>query len=94
MPLVVTRRLNPCGLQGMLTVNPGTVEDGIPTEYKIEIGDTPLKLKVFSLDGSGRMAIEGTVTRSCTIMAQRNDQYSKLCKQRLINSMVKTRYDR
>jgi transcription initiation factor TFIIF subunit beta len=76
-----------------LTVSPNTLEDdSIPTEYKIEIGPTPLKLKVFSQDGSGRMAIEGTVTNSCTIMAQRNEQYSKLCKQRLIKSMVKTRY--
>ncbi|GMF33876.1 unnamed protein product [Phytophthora fragariaefolia] len=75
----------------MLTVNPSTLEDDIPTEYRIEISETPLKLKVFSLDGSGRMAIEGTVKNSCTVMAQRNDQYSKMCKQRLIKSMVKTR---
>ncbi|RLN86775.1 hypothetical protein BBJ28_00003155 [Nothophytophthora sp. Chile5] len=68
-----------------------TLEEDIPTEYRVEIGATPLKLKVFSLDGSGRMAIEGTVKNSCTIMAQRNDQYSKMCKQRLIKSMVKTR---
>lgn len=77
----------------MLTVNPSTLEEDIPTEYRIEISETPLKLKVFSLDGSGRMAIEGTVKNSCTIMAQRNDQYSRLCKQRLIKSMVKTRCD-
>ncbi|KAF1328006.1 Transcription initiation factor, partial [Globisporangium splendens] len=79
-------------IPGFLTVNPSTLEDGsTPTEYRVEIGETPLKLKVFSQDGSGRMAIEGTVTQSCTIMAQRNDQYSKMCKQRLIKSMVKTR---
>ncbi|KAG2778785.1 hypothetical protein JG687_00009088 [Phytophthora cactorum] len=77
--------------KGMLTVNPSTLEDDIPTEYRVEISETPLKLKVFSLDGSGRMAVEGTVKNSCTIMAQRNDQYSKMCKQRLIKSMVKTR---
>jgi hypothetical protein len=77
----------------MLTVNPSTLETDIPTEYRVEISETPLKLKVFSLDGSGRMAVEGTVKNSCTIMAQRNDQYSKMCKQRLIKSMVKTRYD-
>uniref|UniRef100_K3X0Z8 Uncharacterized protein n=1 Tax=Globisporangium ultimum (strain ATCC 200006 / CBS 805.95 / DAOM BR144) TaxID=431595 RepID=K3X0Z8_GLOUD len=78
--------------RGFLTVNPSTLEDGsTPTEYRVEIGETPLKLKVFSQDGSGRMAIEGTVKQSCTIMAQRNDQYSKMCKQRLIKSMVKTR---
>lgn len=82
-------------LKGFLTVNPSTLEDGsIPTEYRVEIGETPLKLKVFSQDGSGRMAIEGTVKNSCSIMAQRNDQYSKMCKQRLIKSMVKTRYVR
>lgn len=72
-------------------MNQGTVDDGIPTEYRVEISETPLKLKVFSQDGSGRMAIEGTVKNSCTIMAQRNDEYSKMCKQRLIKSMVKTR---
>ncbi|DAZ97085.1 TPA: hypothetical protein N0F65_001269 [Lagenidium giganteum] len=78
--------------KGMLTVNPSTLEDETtPTEYRVEIGSTPLKLKVFSQDGSGRMAIEGTVTNTCTLIAQRNDQYSKLCKQRLIKSMVKTR---
>uniref|UniRef100_M4BT53 Uncharacterized protein n=1 Tax=Hyaloperonospora arabidopsidis (strain Emoy2) TaxID=559515 RepID=M4BT53_HYAAE len=77
--------------KGMLTVNPSTLETDIPTEYRVEISETPLKLKVFSLDGSGRMAVEGTVKNSCTIMAQRNDQYSKMCKQRLIKSMVKTR---
>ncbi|GAB9468476.1 hypothetical protein Gpo141_00005792 [Globisporangium polare] len=77
--------------KGLLTVNQSTVEDGIPTEYRVEISETPLKLKVFSQDGSGRMAIEGTVKNSCTIMAQRNDEYSKMCKQRLIKSMVKTR---
>ncbi|GLE01970.1 hypothetical protein PINS_up010808 [Pythium insidiosum] len=77
--------------KGVLTVNPSTLEPGVPTEYRIEIGETPLKLRVFSQDGSGRMAIEGTVKNSCTIMAQRNDQYSKLCKQRLIKSMVKPR---
>jgi len=44
-----------------LTVNPGTLVEDIPTEYRVEISETPLKLKVFSLDGSGRMAIEGTV---------------------------------
>ena len=80
-------------VQGMLTVNPSTLETDIPTEYRVEISETPLKLKVFSLDGSGRMAVEGTVKNSCTIMAQRNDQYSKMCKQRLIKSMVKTRYE-
>ncbi|RLN47959.1 hypothetical protein BBJ28_00001685 [Nothophytophthora sp. Chile5] len=74
-------------IPGVLTVNPSTLEEDIPTEYRVEIGATPLKLKVFSLDGSGRMAIEGTVKNSCTIMAQRNDQYSKMCKQRLIKSM-------
>lgn len=78
----------------MLTVNPSTLEDEIPTEYRVEISETPLKLKVFSLDGSGRMAVEGTVKNSCTILAQHNDQYSKMCKQRLIKSMVKTRYRR
>ncbi|KUF75975.1 Transcription initiation factor IIF subunit beta [Phytophthora nicotianae] len=78
-------------IPGMLTVNPSTLEDDIPTEYRVEISETPLKLKVFSLDGSGRMAIEGTVKNSCSVMAQRNDQYSKMCKQRLIKSMVKTR---
>lgn len=72
-------------------MNQSTVEEGIPTEYRVEISETPLKLKVFSQDGSGRMAIEGTVKNSCTIMAQRNDEYSKMCKQRLIKSMVKTR---
>ncbi|KAL4115308.1 hypothetical protein PRIC2_013472 [Phytophthora ramorum] len=77
--------------KGMLTVNPSTLVDDIPTEYRVEVSETPLKLKVFSLDGSGRMAIEGTVKNSCTVMAQRNDQYSKMCKQRLIKSMVKTR---
>ncbi|TMW56969.1 hypothetical protein Poli38472_002894 [Pythium oligandrum] len=77
--------------KGILTVNPSTLEEGVPTEYRIEIGETPLKLRVFSQDGSGRMAIEGTVKNSCTIMAQRNDQYSKLLKQRLIKSMVKPR---
>ncbi|RMX67942.1 hypothetical protein DD238_000570 [Peronospora effusa] len=77
--------------KGMLTVNPSTLENDIPTEYRVEISETPLKLKVFSLDGSGRMAVEGTVKNSCTIMAQRNDQYNKMCKQRLIKSMVKTR---
>ncbi|CEG37117.1 transcription initiation factor iif subunit beta-like [Plasmopara halstedii] len=77
--------------KGMLTVNPSTLEEDIPTEYRVEISETPLKLKVFSLDGSGRMAIEGTVKNSCTIMALRNDQYSKMCKKRLIKSMVKTR---
>lgn len=80
-----------CVEQGVLTVNPSTLEEDIPTEYRVEISETPLKLKVFSLDGSGRMAIEGTVKNSCTVMAQRNDQYSRLCKQRLIKSMVKTR---
>ncbi|TYZ60797.1 hypothetical protein PybrP1_004632 [[Pythium] brassicae (nom. inval.)] len=77
--------------KGYLTVNPSTLEDGIPTEYRVEISETPLKLKVFSQDGSGRMAIEGTVKNSCTILAQRNDEYRKFSKQRLIKSMVKTR---
>nr|CCA13952.1 conserved hypothetical protein [Albugo laibachii Nc14] len=77
--------------RGLLNVNPMTIDDEVPTEYRIEIGPTPLKLKVFSQDGSGRMAIEGTVSNSCTIIAQRNDQYSKMCKQRLLRSMVKTR---
>ncbi len=63
----------------------------MPTEYRVEVAPTALKLKVFSQDGSGRMAIEGTVNNTCTVMAQRNDQYSKLCRQRLIKSMVKTR---
>jgi pantothenate kinase type III len=76
-----------------LTVNPGTLVEDIPTEYRVEISETPLKLKVFSLDGSGRMAIEGTVKNSCTVMAQRNDQYSRMLKQRLVKSMIKTRYD-
>lgn len=80
-----------CVVQGYLTVNPSTLEDGIPTEYRVEISEAPLKLKVFSQDGSGRMAIEGTVKKSCTILAQRNDEYRKFSKQRLIKSMVKTR---
>lgn len=74
-----------------MTVNPGTLVEDIPTEYRVEISETPLKLKVFSLDGSGRMAIEGTVKNSCTVMAQRNDQYSRMLKQRLVKSMIKTR---
>ena len=72
-------------------MNAAALEEDIPTEYRVELAPTALKLKVFSQDGSGRMAIEGSVSNSCTIMAQRNDQYSKLCKQRLIKSMVKTR---
>jgi transcription initiation factor TFIIF subunit beta len=76
----------------VLTVNPAPLEEGASTEYRIEIGETPLKMRVFSQDGSGRMAMEGTVKNSCTIMAQRNDQYSKVLKQRLIKAMVKPRY--
>ncbi|KAI9913350.1 hypothetical protein PsorP6_006689 [Peronosclerospora sorghi] len=55
------------------------------------MSETQLNLKLFSLNGSGRMDIEGAVKNSCNIMARRNDHYSKMCKKRLIKSMVKMR---
>ena len=78
--------------KGTLTVNPECLDTEIPTEYRIDMAPTGLKAKVFSQDGSGRMAIEGFVQHSGNVMPQRNGDYSKLCKKRLLNSMVKDRY--
>ena len=53
---------------------------------------TDMILKVFSQDGSGRLAVEGSIKNSGVVMPQRNSQYSKLCKKRLLKSMIKDRY--
>lgn len=78
--------------KGILNIDPSSIEDELPTQYKMDMMPTGLKAKIFSQDGSGRMAVEGTVKESGNIMPQRNGEYSKLCKQRLIKSMVKDRY--
>ena len=78
--------------RGILTMNSETMDADIPSEYRVDVFPTGLKAKVFSQDGSGRMAMEGTVQYSGNIMQQRTSDYSKLCKKRLLNSMVKDRY--
>lgn len=79
--------------KGALVINndiEGTSD--LPANYRVDLNPTGLKASVFSQDGSGRMAIEGVVHTSGSICPERSSgQYSKLCKQRLLKSMVKDR---
>ncbi|OQS04720.1 hypothetical protein THRCLA_03057 [Thraustotheca clavata] len=75
--------------KGILNVNTATLTDEIPTEYRTELSKSDLALKVFSQDGSGRMAIEGKVTESCSMMPNTGDRYKKQLGLRYYNSMQK-----
>ncbi|EQC39285.1 hypothetical protein SDRG_03488 [Saprolegnia diclina VS20] len=75
--------------KGVLTVNSDTLSEEIPTEYRTELTRSDLGLKVFSQDGSGRMAIEGKVTESCSMMPKPGERYKKQLGVRYVKSMQK-----
>ncbi|CAK4107522.1 unnamed protein product [Aphanomyces euteiches] len=75
--------------KGLLSVNPATLSEEIPLDYRTVLAPSALPLKVFSQDGSGRMAIEGKVTESCTLMPQPGALYKKQLGERYIKSMQK-----
>ncbi|RHY34395.1 hypothetical protein DYB32_000970 [Aphanomyces invadans] len=76
-------------LQASASVNPETLSEEIPLDYRTVLAPTNLSLKVFSQDGSGRMAIEGKITESCTLMPQPGALYKKQLGDRYIKSMQK-----
>ncbi|KAF0695359.1 Aste57867_13793 [Aphanomyces stellatus] len=75
--------------KGLISVNPATLSEEIPVDYRTTLTPSALALKVFSQDGSGRMAIEGKITESCTMMPLPGDLYKKQLGDRYIKSMQK-----
>ncbi len=76
-------------IQGLLTVKSDTLDGEIPLEYRTELSKSDLALKVFSQDGSGRMAIEGKVSEACSVMPIPGDRYKKQLGVRYVTSMQK-----
>ncbi|RHZ30800.1 hypothetical protein DYB37_003803 [Aphanomyces astaci] len=72
-----------------LSVNPSTLSEEIPLDYRTVLAPSNLSMKVFSQDGSGRMAIEGKITESCTLMPQPGALYKKQLGDRYLKSMQK-----
>ncbi|ETV74573.1 hypothetical protein H257_10719 [Aphanomyces astaci] len=75
--------------KGQLSVNPSTLSEEIPLDYRTVLAPSNLSMKVFSQDGSGRMAIEGKITESCTLMPQPGALYKKQLGDRYLKSMQK-----